>query len=358
MYPKQTKTAAIGLLLVSAVTFTCCAKTKSIQKNESSTFQKGDFMAKTEKEIYLAGGCFWGVEGYFRRIPGVKETDTGYANGKTNDTDYQKIQETDHAETVKIVYHPGIVSLQELLARYFKIIDPVSVNKQGNDIGRQYRTGIYYTDTADLEEIKTVAALMAKKYTKPLAVEIEPLKNFIRAEDYHQDYLEKNPNGYCHINLNLAYEPLYDENRFAVPSKADLKNQLTPEQYRVTQEKATEHPFTSEYDKFNQKGIYVDIVTGKPLFSSADKYDAGCGWPSFTKPITTDALRYSQDNSLGMIRTEVTAKTGDSHLGHVFDDGPQDKGGLRYCINGASLRFIPYEEMEKQGYGDYLPYVK
>ncbi|MGP1455840.1 MAG: peptide-methionine (R)-S-oxide reductase MsrB [Treponema sp.] len=315
-------------------------------------------MSKTEKEIYLAGGCFWGVEGYFRRIPGVIATDTGYANGKTDDTDYQKIKDTDHAETVKIVYHPNVVSLQELLARYFKIIDPLSVNKQGNDIGRQYRTGIYYIDNADSEEIRAFIAFMAKKYTKPLAVEIEPLKNFIRAEDYHQDYLEKNPTGYCHINLNLAYEPLYDESRFTVPSKTELKKKLTSEQYRVTQEKATEHPFTSEYDQFDRKGIYVDIVTGKPLFSSADKYDAGCGWPSFTKPITTDALRYAQDNSLGMERTEVTAHTGDSHLGHVFDDGPQDKGGLRYCINGASLRFIPYEEMEQQGYGDYLPYVK
>jgi len=319
---------------------------------------KRQFMNKTEKEIYLAGGCFWGVEGYFRQILGVKETDTGYANGKTDSTTYKTVKETDHAETVKIIYNPNIVSLTELLARYFKIIDPFSVNKQGNDEGRQYRTGIYYTDNSDAEEIRQFVKFMEKKYSKTLAVETGPLRNFILAEDYHQDYLEKNPGGYCHINLNLANEPLYDESRFTVPSKSELKKKLTDEQYRVTQEKATERSFSNSYYKLNDKGIYVDIVTGKPLFSSADKYDAGCGWPSFTKPITTDALQYLTDKSLGMERTEVISKKGNSHLGHVFEDGPQDKGGLRYCINGAALKFIPYNEMEALGYEDYMPYVK
>ncbi len=314
--------------------------------------------SKMVQEIYLAGGCFWGVEGYFRQLPGVQETDTGYANGKTNTTDYKKLKNTEHAETVKIKYNSAIISLQELLAHYFKIIDPTSLNKQGNDTGVQYRTGIYYTDNKTLPEIKDFVQFMQKKYPKPIVVEIEPLRNFILAEEYHQDYLQKNPGGYCHINLTLASQPLYDETRFQKPSDKELKKKLTDEQYRVTQEKSTERPFTSEYDKFTQKGIYVDIVTGKPLFSSSDKYDAGCGWPSFTKPITTQALQYLSDLSHGMNRTEVVSKTGGSHLGHVFEDGPQDKGGLRYCINGASLKFIPYEKMEQEGYGDYLPYVR
>ncbi len=309
------------------------------------------------KEIYLAGGCFWGVEGYFSRISGVIDTDTGYANGRTNTTTYQDLFNTDHAETVKIRYNSGVIGLKELLAHYFRIIDPVSVNQQGNDKGRQYRTGIYYTDKADEPIVRSFIQRMQGLYTQPIAVETEPLRNFIRAEEYHQDYLQKNPTGYCHINLHLADVPLHDEKKFVVPDAKQIKESLNPLQYSVTQEKATERPFTSEYDKFEGRGIYVDIVTGKPLFSSSDKYDAGCGWPSFTKPITSQAVDFTQDTSHGMNRVEVTSKTGSAHLGHVFDDGPQDKTGLRYCINGASLRFIPYEEMEAAGYGEYKQYV-
>ena len=343
-----------AVMLSAFCILTGCVKNNRVEAEDNRVGYK---MTNTQREIYLAGGCFWGVEGYFQRIAGVSGTDTGYANGKTDDTDYQRIGNTDHAETVRIVYEPGIVSLQELLAHYFRIIDPLSVNKQGNDRGRQYRTGIYYSSESDAAKVKKFVAFMQKKYSKPIAVEIQPLKNFILAEDYHQDYLKKNPNGYCHINLGQASAPLYDESKFKAPSKVDLKKTLSAIQYSVTQEKATERPFSSEYDKFDEKGIYVDIVTGKPLFSSADKYDAGCGWPSFTKPITTQALRYLNDGSYGMERTEVVSQTGGAHLGHVFDDGPQDEGGLRYCINGASLRFVPYDKMEKQGYGDYIPYV-
>ncbi len=343
-----------AVMLTTLCIFAGCVKNNKVAAEDN----RGEYkMTGTEKEIYLAGGCFWGVEGYFQRILGVKVTDTGYANGKTEDTDYRRIGETDHAETVHIVYEPGIVSLQELLAHYFRIIDPLSVNKQGNDRGRQYRTGIYYSSKSDAAQIKKFVAFVQKKYSEPLAVEVQPLKNFILAEDYHQDYLKKNPGGYCHINLGTASAPLYDESKFKTPSKSELKKTLSSIQYGVTQEKATEHPFSSEYDKFAEKGIYVDIVTGKPLFSSADKYDAGCGWPSFTKPITTQALLYLEDGSYGMERTEVVSKTGGAHLGHVFDDGPKDSGGLRYCINGASLKFVPYEEMEKEGYGEYIPYV-
>ena len=310
------------------------------------------------KEIYLGGGCFWGTQGYFDRIKGVEFTQVGYANGKSKDTSYYEINNTDHAEVVRVKFNANVVDINEILEHYFRIIDPFSINKQGNDIGRQYRTGIYYNDESLKPIIIEFIRAKQAKFDKKIAVEIEPLKNYVEAEEYHQKYLEKNPNGYCHIDLNLANKPLYDESKFKLPSKDELKKTLSDLEYRVTQEKATERPYSSKYDKFDERGIYVDIVSKKPLFSSSDKYDAGCGWPSFTKPITTDATSYNRDFSYGMDRIEVTSRQSGSHLGHVFDDGPSDKGGLRYCINGASLEFIPYDEMDKRGYAEYKVYVK
>ncbi len=304
------------------------------------------------------GGCFWGTQGYFDRIKGVEFTQVGYANGKSKDTSYYEISNTDHAEVVRVKFNANVVDINEILEHYFRIIDPFSINKQGNDIGRQYRTGIYYNDESLKPIIIEFIRAKQAKFDKKIAVEIEPLKNYVEAEEYHQKYLEKNPNGYCHIDLNLANKPLYDESKFKLPSKDELKKTLSDLEYRVTQEKATERPYSSKYDKFDERGIYVDIVSKKPLFSSSDKYDAGCGWPSFTKPITTDATSYNRDLSYGMDRIEVTSRQSGSHLGHVFDDGPSDKGGLRYCINGASLEFIPYDEMDKRGYSEYKVYVK
>ncbi|RAZ25721.1 peptide-methionine (R)-S-oxide reductase [Campylobacter hyointestinalis subsp. lawsonii] len=313
---------------------------------------------KNLKDIYLAGGCFWGTQAYFDKIRGVIKTDVGYANGNSDKTDYYSLHYSGHAETVHITFDKNVVSLAEILAHYFRIIDPFSVNKQGNDVGLQYRTGIYYNDSSLENEIFEFIKHEQTKYDKKIAVEVEPLKNYVLAEEYHQKYLDKNPGGYCHVDLSLADKPLYDESKFKVPSKDELKVKLSDLQYAVTQEKATEKPYSSEYDKFDKKGIYVDIVSKKPLFSSSDKFDAGCGWPSFTKPITTDALRYNRDFSHGMDRIEVISSLANSHLGHVFTDGPKDKGGLRYCINGASLKFIPLEDMEKEGYKDYIIYVK
>lgn len=327
-------------------------------KGTNTANLKKESMVKNLKEIYLAGGCFWGVQGYFDRISGVEKSAVGYANGKGDKTSYYEIAQTDHAEALQLVYDANTVDLAEILAHYFRIINPTSLNKQGNDRGRQYRTGIYFTDSADEALAREFIANEQKKYKQPIVVELEPLKNFVLAEDYHQDYLKKNPHGYCHIDLNLASKPLSDDEKYKKPSDAELREKLSAEQYAVTQQKATERPFSSEYDKFDEPGIYVDIVTGKPLFSSKDKYDAGCGWPSFTKPITTDALGYEQDNSHGMQRVEVHSRVGESHLGHVFDDGPKQKGGLRYCINGASLKFIPLADMKKLGYEDYILYVK
>ncbi len=310
------------------------------------------------KEIYLAGGCFWGTEAYFKKLNGVLDTDVGYANGDGDKTDYYSIAKTGHAETVRVKFDNSIISLNEILAHYMRTIDPFSINKQGNDRGAQYRTGIFYKDENLANSVATFINMEQKKHKEKFAIIIQPLKNYVSAEEYHQDYLDKNPGGYCHIDLNLADKPLFDESKFHAPSIDELKSKLTKEQFHITQEKGTERPFSSKYDKFYEPGIYVDIVTKKPLFSSKDKFDSGSGWPSFTKPITSDALNMSEDRSFGMLRTEVSSKLGQSHLGHVFDDGPKDKGGQRYCINGAALEFIPLNEMDAKGYGEYKIFVE
>ena len=315
--------------------------------------------SKQEQQIiYLAGGCFWGLEAYMERIQGVTDAVSGYANGKGDTTNYQLLHATDHAETVKVTYDPNKISLDKLLQYYFRVIDPTSINKQGNDRGRQYRTGIYYQNEQDKAVIEAALKTLQSKYQAPIQIEVEPLKNYVEAEEYHQDYLKKNPNGYCHIDIKKADEPLIDDKKYPKPSDAELKQKLTALQYDVTQGKHTERSFSNEYWDNFAPGIYVDITTGEPLFSSKDKFESGCGWPSFTKPIAAEVAEYQKDNSFNMTRIEVLSRSGHAHLGHVFDDGPHDKGGLRYCINSASIKFIPLDEMEKQGYGDLIPFVK
>ena len=308
-------------------------------------------------EIYLAGGCFWGLEEYFSRIFGVLQTSVGYANGQVETTNYQLIKETDHAETVQVVYDEKVVSLREILLYYFRVIAPLSVNQQGNDRGRQYRTGIYYKDEEDLPTINTVVREQELLIGRKIAVEVEKLRHYILAEDYHQDYLKKNPSGYCHIDVRDAEKPLIDAANYEKPSQAVLREQLSEESYRVTQEAATEAPFSNAYDQTFEEGIYVDITTGEPLFFAKDKFASGCGWPSFSRPISKELIHYYQDLSHGMERIEVRSRSGNAHLGHVFTDGPQELGGLRYCINSASLRFIAKDEMEEAGYGYLLPYL-
>ena len=315
--------------------------------------------SKQEQQIiYLAGGCFWGLEAYMERIQGVTDAVSGYANGKGDTTNYQLLHATDHAETVKVTYDPNKISLDKLLQYYFRVIDPTSINKQGNDRGRQYRTGIYYQNEQDKVVIEAALKTLQSKYQEPIQIEVEPLKNYVEAEEYHQDYLKKNPNGYCHIDIKKADEPLIDDKKYPKPSDAELKQKLTALQYDVTQGKHTERYFSNEYWDNFAPGIYVDITTGEPLFSSKDKFESGCGWPSFTKPIAAEVAEYQKDNSFNMTRIEVLSRSGHAHLGHVFDDGPRDKGGLRYCINSASIKFIPLDEMEKQGYGDLIHFVK
>lgn len=309
------------------------------------------------KEIYLAGGCFWGLEGYFQRVKGIVDTEVGYANGKSAEADYYHLNETGHAETLKITYDSHRIHLAEILDRYMRVIDPFSLNQQGNDRGTQYRTGIYYTDPADASIAKEFIQIVEAEHPgRKSAVELQPLANFVDAERYHQDYLIKNPSGYCHINLAEAEEILYPA--IQKPSKEELQKVLSSLAFDVTQNAATERPGTSEYLDFSKPGIYVDVVSGQPLFSTDDQFDSGCGWPSFTMPITTDVIDYSNDGSYGMQRIEVRSDGADSHLGHVFDDGPRKEGGLRFCINGAALRFVPLEKMAEEGYARLLPYVQ
>ena len=309
-----------------------------------------------KKTIYLAGGCFWGVEKYLSLIPGVIDTETGYANGKTENPSYEQVcrDRTGHAETVKVIYDADKLPLTELLQRFFEAIDPTSVNKQGNDVGVQYRTGIYYTQPEEKMVILAALKNLQAQFKSPVAIEAVPLDNYAPAEDYHQKFLDKKPSGYCHIpskRFEQAKRPV-------TAGSGGLKKRLTPLQYKVTQENGTEPPFQNEYYNEFREGIYVDIVSGKPLFVSTDKFESGCGWPSFSKPIDRNLIQEQTDTSHGMCRTEVRGKDSGSHLGHVFNDGPQDKGGLRYCINSAALRFVPIERMEAEGYGAYLPFIQ
>lgn len=309
-----------------------------------------------EHKAYFAGGCFWGTEAWFKNLEGVKSTTVGYANGEPSAPSYEAVCTglTGHAETVEVVFDDRRWDMYNLTALFLDLIDPLAENRQGADIGTQYRSGVYFSDPNDEAEIRAAWQEKSELLGRPLAVEVAPLRNFFPAEAYHQDYLEQNPHGYCHVSpllLEDAKKIAPRKGRFTKPAYPDLKERLTAEQWAVTQENATEPPFTGRYDRHFERGIYVDAVTGEPLFASSDKFDSGCGWPAFSKPLAGSRLREKTDTSHGMIRTEVRSNAGDSHLGHVFDDGPKDKGGLRYCINSAALRFVPYDQMDAQGYG-------
>ncbi|WP_199883721.1 peptide-methionine (S)-S-oxide reductase MsrA [Anaerosinus massiliensis] len=312
------------------------------------------------RKIYLAGGCFWGIEKYFSLIKGIQFTEVGYANGATENPSYEEVctGKTGHAETVKIYYDIKEISLDFILKLFYDVIDPIAKNRQGNDIGSQYRTGIYYVEEKDRQQIINSLQVLQKRYEELLAIEVAPLRNYYAAENYHQKYLDKNPHGYCHIphgKFTQAEQAVDSSSRYLKQSKSTLKNTLSQMQYAVTQENATEPPFRNEfYDNFRE-GIYVDVTTGEPLFVSTDKFESGCGWPSFAKPIRLENLIEVIDRSHGMERVEVRSKLGNAHLGHVFKDGPKQFGGLRYCINSAALLFISKEEMKEKNYGYLLP---
>ncbi|AZN43790.1 peptide-methionine (R)-S-oxide reductase [Paenibacillus albus] len=315
---------------------------------------KVDYSNSHLQTIYLAGGCFWGLEFFVSRIYGVQDVTVGYANGTGTNPTYEDVVRGDRgfAETAEVKYDPDRVSLTDLLTDFFKVINPISVNKQGNDVGINYRTGIYYKQASDLPVINAVVAKEQLKYTKKIVTEVLPLTNYYLAEEYHQNYLEKNPDGYCPIDLSVLDQPVkVDPSLYSRPSDAQLKQKLTDIQYKVAVLNDTETAYSNDYWNTFDPGIYVDVTTGEPMFSSRDKYDAGCGWPSFTKPIDPAVVTYHEDKSYNMVRTEVRSRVGNIHLGHVFDDGPKDSTGKRYCINSASIRFVPLDDMQKEGYG-------
>jgi peptide methionine sulfoxide reductase msrA/msrB len=353
----------ISVIMVIILVFMLSACQGGNVMKETSNVNEVNHESQTVEEIWFAGGCFWGVEEYMSRINGVVDVTVGYANGTTEHPSYEDVcyKDTAHAERVHVKYDKEKISLSMLLDYFFRIIDPTSLNRQGNDKGSQYRTGIYYKKESDKDIIEKFVDSRRVDYNKVIVTEVLPLDSYYLAEEYHQDYLQKNPNGYCHVDFGvLEEEPKIevDPNNYEKPSDKEIREKLTDEQYSVTQENATDLAFQNEYYDNHEPGIYVDIVTGEPLFTSNDKYDSGCGWPSFVKPIDEDVIEEHEDSSYGINRVEVRSRVGDSHLGHVFTDGPEDRGGLRYCINSSAVEFIPLDEMEQRGYQRFISLIK
>lgn len=323
------------------------------------------FAASGEKQsIVLGGGCFWGIQAVFQHLKGVETAISGYAGGTAASAKYNQVSggDTGHAEVVQVTYDPAVISLGDILQVFFSVAhDPTELNRQGPDTGTQYRSSVFVADAAQKDYVASYIAELnkAKIFDAPIATTIEDLSTFYKAEDYHQDYARLNPNQ-PYIAIHDAPKVKALEKNFPKLYVDDQKKEgkdvskLSDMQKYVTQENGTEPPFRNEYYNNHDEGIYVDIVSGEPLFSSTDKFDSGSGWPSFTKPIQKSQLVENTDTSHGMKRVEVRSPKADSHLGHVFDDGPRDKGGLRYCINSASLKFIPKADLEKDGYGDYV----
>jgi len=362
-YLKQSIFLMIALLLTPLM-ISCANPSSTSQGMAPEADNIKEVLSSTQEVATFSGGCFWCVEAPFEEVDGVISVVSGYAGGKEKNPTYSEVSggQTSHRESVQITYDPEIVSYAELVDIFWQTFDPTDVGGSFFDRGSQYESAIFFHN----EEQKKVAEEskkrldQSKRFSKPIATPIIKYTNFYPAEEYHQDYYKKSPQEYYAYRKGSGRDafiqrhwPEISDKKYPSPSKSELKSTLTELQYEVTMEEATEFAFSNEYNANKEKGIYVCIVSGAPLFSSKDKYESGSGWPSFTKPIDARWIDKPIDRSLGMARVEVRSKLGNSHLGHVFYDGP-DPTGLRYCMNSAAMKFIPKAEMAAAGYGDYL----